>query len=85
MPRYFPILPPELWELIIKEHHLYRLEYIKTIKTIPSRHCIISTVYCQLIQPYIDTNTTNTTNTTNKPITYGPLAIIYNYKSFSQK
>jgi hypothetical protein len=31
------------------------------------------------------TNTTNTTNTTNKPITYGPLAIIYNYKSFSQK
>jgi len=54
MQRSFPILPPELWELIIKEHHLYRLEYIVTINTIPSRHCIISTVYCQLIQPYID-------------------------------
>ena len=54
MSRYFPTLPPELWELIIKEHYLYGLKYIKTINTIPSRHCIMDTVYNQLIQPYID-------------------------------
>ena len=47
-------LPPEIWELIITEYDLLLLKYIKTIKMIPSRHCIISTVYCQLIQPYID-------------------------------
>ena len=51
---YFPTLPPEIWELIITDHHLYGLKYIKTIKMIPSRHCIMETVYNQLIQPYID-------------------------------
>ena len=54
MQRYFPTLPPEIWELIITDHHLYGLKYIKTIKMIPSRHCIIETVYNQLIQSYID-------------------------------
>ncbi len=48
----FPSLPPEIWELIICDYNL--LSHMKTIKTIPSRHCIISTVYCQLIQQYID-------------------------------
>ena len=50
----FVYLPPELWEYIITEYNLLNKPNIKTIQMIPSRHCIMETVYWPLIQQYID-------------------------------